>query len=68
MVDVADIATEQIELNKEFSIRNFRKNLMHHKKSQKFCLECGEEIPLARRNAVAGCEYCIDCQLEIEKE
>ncbi len=25
------------------------------------CCDCGVEIPLARREAVAGCKYCIDC-------
>lgn len=26
------------------------------------CEDCGEEIPEARRAAVAGCRTCIDCQ------
>lgn len=26
------------------------------------CEECGEEIPLARQQAIAGCKTCIDCQ------
>jgi phage/conjugal plasmid C-4 type zinc finger TraR family protein len=26
------------------------------------CDECGEDIPLARQQAVAGCRTCIDCQ------
>ena len=26
------------------------------------CIECGEEIPLARQQAVSGCTLCIDCQ------
>lgn len=26
------------------------------------CIECGEEIPQARRIAVKGCERCISCQ------
>jgi phage/conjugal plasmid C-4 type zinc finger TraR family protein len=26
------------------------------------CDECGEEIPLARQKAIAGCRTCIDCQ------
>lgn len=32
--------------------------------SRQFCLDCGEPIPEARRKAVAGCLYCIDCQSE----
>lgn len=30
--------------------------------SRMYCLNCDEEIPLARRNAVAGCLYCVHCQ------
>jgi phage/conjugal plasmid C-4 type zinc finger TraR family protein len=30
--------------------------------SQTYCLECGEEIPQARRAAQRGCKYCIECQ------
>lgn len=30
------------------------------------CLECGEEIPEARRRAVPGCRRCISCQEEHE--
>jgi len=32
------------------------------------CDECGEEIPAARREKVAGCRYCVDCQGEIERK
>ncbi|XPV75187.1 MAG: TraR/DksA C4-type zinc finger protein [Desulfovibrio sp.] len=32
------------------------------------CEECGNEIPQARREAVAGCKLCITCQTETEKE
>lgn len=35
--------------------------------SEEFCLECGEEIPEARRNAVPGCKYCIECQEIIDR-
>jgi len=31
------------------------------------CEECGEDIPEARREKVAGCRYCVDCQGEIER-
>ena len=29
------------------------------------CLECGANIPEARRQAVPGCKLCVDCQEEI---
>jgi len=31
-----------------------------------FCIDCGELIPKARRQAVPGCIRCIDCQEEYE--
>ena len=31
------------------------------------CEECGEPIPLARQQAVAGCTMCIDCATMMEK-
>lgn len=30
------------------------------------CLDCDEPIPEARRQAVPGCQYCIDCAEERE--
>jgi RNA polymerase-binding transcription factor DksA len=30
------------------------------------CMDCGLEIPLARRLAVAGCKTCIVCQTKAE--
>ena len=33
-----------------------------------FCERCEEPIPEARREAVIGCAYCIDCQRAIEYE
>jgi phage/conjugal plasmid C-4 type zinc finger TraR family protein len=32
------------------------------KPSAKECVECGEDIPEARRVAVPGCQLCIYCQ------
>jgi len=32
------------------------------KPSEKECLECGEEIPEARRISVPGVQYCVPCQ------
>ena len=26
------------------------------------CVDCGDKIPLARRNAVQGCLRCVQCQ------
>jgi len=31
------------------------------------CEDCGDEIPLARRNAIRGCTRCVWCQELAEK-
>lgn len=31
------------------------------------CEFCGTDIPQARRRAVPGCKYCVDCQSITEK-
>jgi phage/conjugal plasmid C-4 type zinc finger TraR family protein len=31
------------------------------------CVECGEEIPKARQDVIAGCKLCIDCQTHFER-
>lgn len=30
------------------------------------CEECGEEIPVKRREAVPGCRLCVECQRAFE--
>ncbi len=32
------------------------------------CRDCGDEIPLKRREAMPGCQCCIHCQAYREKE
>ncbi|MNV88447.1 hypothetical protein D3C71_1826600 [compost metagenome] len=36
--------------------------------SEHYCQECGEEIPLARRQALKGVRYCLACQTELDKK
>jgi len=36
-------------------------------KTRETCLECGGIIPQARREAVPGCDLCINCQREFER-
>lgn len=35
--------------------------------SLRYCEECGEEIPAARRDAIKGVRLCIACQSELEQ-
>ncbi|MCW9448288.1 TraR/DksA C4-type zinc finger protein [Klebsiella michiganensis] len=38
----------------------------HNAVSATHCVDCGEGIPERRREAVAGCQRCADCQEESE--
>ena len=38
-----------------------------HGESLSVCQECGARIPEARRQAMPGCELCLDCQTWVEK-
>lgn len=46
------------------AIANVRRALEKQslQKSAEFCEECGDEIPVARRQAVPGVQYCVHCQ------
>ncbi|HCH7901628.1 TPA: TraR/DksA C4-type zinc finger protein [Klebsiella oxytoca] len=46
------------------TIQNMRIN--HNAVSTTHCRDCGEEIPEQRRELVAGCQRCADCQEEEE--
>lgn len=55
--------------------RFLKESLKAHQKANKTeflsrltCLDCDEPIPQKRRDAVAGCLRCIDCQTEYELE
>lgn len=32
------------------------------------CVECGEEIPQARRLAMPGARFCVACQSELDRQ
>lgn len=36
--------------------------------SNEYCEECDAPIPLARRQAIKGVQYCVTCQTKIESE
>ena len=35
--------------------------------SEPYCVECGEEIPARRRQALAGVRTCVACQAELDR-
>lgn len=56
--------SEQIEasISDELARMKARKTPMGE--SLKYCAECEEDIPEARRRAIPGVKLCIDCQQE----
>ncbi|MFU0842589.1 MAG: DksA C4-type domain-containing protein [Burkholderia sp.] len=57
---------EQIEATVSDEIERARRNIRKGE-SLKFCEECGEPIPEARRRAVPGVRLCIKCQEEYDR-
>ena len=58
---------EQIEDSIKDEISRARKNVPCGE-SLKYCEECGEESPEARRKAMPGVRLCISCQEEADKQ
>lgn len=65
MPDNADIANEKTEAELERHIAAAR-GIETPRETAECCAECGCEIPSARQIAMPGCQYCLECQLELE--
>jgi len=65
MTDAIDVANTLAELERSTAINAITSR--PRGKSLTHCLECGEQIPDARRLAVPGCELCITCQEWVER-
>jgi phage/conjugal plasmid C-4 type zinc finger TraR family protein len=61
--EIIDQANELAERRLEMTIQNMRIN--HNAVSATHCRDCGEEMA-RRRELVAGCQRCADCQEEEE--
>ncbi|MGE4334544.1 MAG: TraR/DksA family transcriptional regulator [Pigmentiphaga sp.] len=61
MADDADRAQAQMEMEEGWrQAARRRGGPAGHGPTE--CIDCGEEIPLARRQAVPGCKRCVNCQ------
>lgn len=58
---------EQIDASTEDEVKRVRSQLSDGE-SLEYCEECGEPIPQARREAIAGVRLCVDCQAEQDKQ
>lgn len=65
MADLADRANELV-LARLDGLLAARPALVIRKSAEE-CQDCGEPIPQARRQAVPGCNRCIDCQARHER-
>jgi len=65
----AEIAQIQALFTNQTAVDNVRKQLAKQAElpSEEFCLECGEDIPQARRELVPGVQLCIYCQTKLER-
>ena len=62
--EIIDQASALEEMMREHAIQAHRIN--RDAVSATNCVECGEELPEARRKAYPGCTMCVDCQGEME--
>jgi phage/conjugal plasmid C-4 type zinc finger TraR family protein len=60
MVDVVDVANDQVEYFLQVSLERRSRAVL--KPSAEYCADCGEPIPLARQQFVVGCDTCVSCQ------
>lgn len=65
----AEIAQIQALFTNQNAVDNVRKQLAKQAElpSEEFCVECGEDIPEARRKLVPGVQLCIYCQTKLER-
>jgi len=62
--EIIDQASALEEMMREHAIQAHR--IHRDAVSATHCVECGEELPEARRKAYPGCTMCVDCQGEME--
>ncbi len=58
---------DQIDATVDDAVARARSQLSHGE-SAHFCEECGAEIPEARRQALPGVQFCVNCQAKIDKK
>ncbi|RFP88320.1 DksA/TraR family C4-type zinc finger protein [Rhodobacteraceae bacterium 63075] len=56
--------SEQIEASISDELARLKQRRAPQGESLKYCAECDEEIPEARRRALPGVKICIDCMSE----
>jgi len=66
-MDQFDRASQLEEQAREIALAQVLARTTPDIESAHFCIDCGVDIPEARRQAVPGCQRCIDCQTHHEQ-
>lgn len=65
MADQIDLANDLIDNEVSLALRKVRQHAGQNKEGAKFCVECGEDMPEARREL--GFIFCVPCAAERER-
>lgn len=63
-----DAVQEQIDSTVEDAVNRARRAMHNSGVSAEYCEHCGEAIPEARRLALPGVQYCVQCQQQRDKQ
>lgn len=66
MADVADLAEQREAAERALGLQRVRARVAAEGTAE--CVECGIEIPSARRAAYPAARTCVDCQAALERE
>lgn len=66
MADSIDLANDLIDGEVSRALSKMRQNASIGKVTSKYCAECGDEVPVARRSL--GFKLCVPCAQEVERK
>lgn len=66
-MDVIDEANEHAEMLRLRALAAQREQRNANVESEKFCIDCGIDIPEIRQKAIPGVQRCVDCQEDYER-
>jgi phage/conjugal plasmid C-4 type zinc finger TraR family protein len=67
MADLCDFAAEESQRALDLALAEAKRKAARPSVDHPHCLECGDEIPKARRALLPGVECCVYCQSIVER-